>query len=68
MNAATRKVEGNAKVPMLYMALELGNKRVCVAPPTRDPWCAPRLARAGGLTGFAGDRSSRPSVLGVTVH
>ena len=27
MNAANHKVEGNAKVTMLYMALELSNKR-----------------------------------------
>lgn len=26
MNAATHKVEGNAKVPVLYMALELREK------------------------------------------
>jgi hypothetical protein len=26
MNAATHKVEGNAKVPLLYMALELSNQ------------------------------------------
>jgi hypothetical protein len=27
MNAAAHKVEGNAEVPMLYMALELSDKR-----------------------------------------
>ena len=31
MNAATHKVEGHAKVPMLYMALELSNKRARVS-------------------------------------
>jgi len=31
MNAATHKVKGNAKVPMLYMALELSNKRASLS-------------------------------------
>ena len=50
MNPATRKTEGNATTPVLYMGLELSDLEACVrrrghAPAGEDAW---RRGPAGG--------------------